>query len=248
MHSPAPLAEPVTRRRSTTSRGSSSSSPLPLNDHHNNSYCKNRRNSDVATDSLMNSHFQNGNGTSASSSGAVPLTKNVGVSVNFGKANVKSNFSPTAGAQHIAPNGHHEEQQQHTPGITPSVMTLSSVNSPSSNNNNNTNSAVINLGHGHIGTIAGPPSVSISSGAGVIPSLSSSSVKQNSLSTSPAAIAPTTCANKGVPLSHNQEHLTTQNPTTSHPHNSLNSSIQPVVNSKFIVFFSHSFLMVLYIF
>lgn len=235
------FSEEICGRRSSSSRTSLSSSRTEYSTDNriNGSSHIPRRNSDSVKDSLMSN-----NGVSTCSTGAIPLTKNVGVSVNFGKLNTKSYSSSSAGAQHITSNGHQEhQQQQHTPGTTSQMATstVNNANSHNTNNNNGNNSAAINLGHGHIGTIAGPPSVSISSGMGLVvgvgPSSCSGVNHSSSLSSSsPAVSALTTCANKGVPSSHNQQqqHLSASSPTTNHPQMSPHFTITPILKGKFV--------------
>lgn len=216
------IASPALSTRSsgdeTYRRRSTSKSPAP-------SYNINRRNSVGITDSISSSNCSNNaniNEHSSSTStncsaGATPLTKNVGVGVNLGKPIVKSHSLSSAGAQHILPHG--QQHQQHTTGTSGMTttsgvtVTTNNINSHNNNNsNNNGNSVAINLGHGHIGTIAGSPSpsssLSIAAPGGPISSNNvgiGAGVNHNSpLSSSPAANAPTTCTNKGVPTSNNQ--------------------------------------------
>lgn len=218
--------------RGKHSNGSSkSSSPVPSINHETSNKKSSRRNSSVLTSPLIRSN-DNNDRTFSSAAGAIPVTKNVGVSVNFGKANVRSNSSSPAGVQHIALNGH-QHHQQHTPGSS-----VSPINFTNNHNNNkgNCNSAAINLGHGHIGTIAGPPCVSISSGVESTSSSSGGGVKHtSSVTTSPAGNAPTTCVNKGVPSSHNhqQQHLSVHSPSTTHSRMSPHSPVVPIVNRKY---------------
>lgn len=215
-----------------SNRSSTSASPIPLVNHEITSKKSSRRNSSALTNPLMRSN-ENNERIFSSASRAIPVTKNVGVSVNFGKANARSNSSSPAGVQHIALNGH-QNQQQHTPG--PSVSPINFTNNHNNTNNKGKcNSAAINLGHGHIGTIAGPPCVSISSGVGSTSSSSGGGVKHiSSVTTSPAGSAPTTCVNKGVPSSHNhqQQHLSVLSPTTNHSRMSPHSPVVPIVNRK----------------